>query len=123
MLLATSHTAATSYCTIYSCTASCAAHLQVQVCKLAQLRHLLEQVGQHVTRLQPWQQQQQTWAAKNKPFKAFMPGAVAHQGGGWVQLFKGSEDAVCILSPSVSPWMASFWLLPSWAAVFRPFWG
>jgi hypothetical protein len=57
----------------------------------------------------------------NKPFKAFMPGAVAHQGGGWVQLFKGSEDAVCILSPSVSPWMASFWLLPSWAAVFRPF--
>jgi hypothetical protein len=57
----------------------------------------------------------------NKPFKAFMPGAVAHQGGGWVQLFKGSEDAVCILRPSVSPWMASFWLLPSWAADFRPF--
>ncbi|KAF6255712.1 hypothetical protein COO60DRAFT_187722 [Scenedesmus sp. NREL 46B-D3] len=45
----------------------------------------------------------------NKPFKAFIAGAVAHQGGGWVQLLQGSEEALCLLSPSVSPWSASSW--------------
>ncbi|KAF6233313.1 hypothetical protein COO60DRAFT_1709615, partial [Scenedesmus sp. NREL 46B-D3] len=56
----------------------------------------------------------------NKPYKAFMSGAVAHQGGGWVQLLQGSKEALCLLSPSVSPWSASSWLLPSWAAASPP---
>ncbi|KAF6262423.1 hypothetical protein COO60DRAFT_626400 [Scenedesmus sp. NREL 46B-D3] len=56
----------------------------------------------------------------NKPYKAFMSGAVAHQGGGWVQLLQGSEEALCLLSPNVSPWSASSWLLPSWAAACQP---
>ncbi|KAF6248908.1 hypothetical protein COO60DRAFT_1018739 [Scenedesmus sp. NREL 46B-D3] len=56
----------------------------------------------------------------NKPYKAFMPGAAAHQGGGWVQLLQGSQEALCLLSHSVSPWSASSWLLPSSAAACQP---